>query len=1044
MKFSRFAVNYPVFTIMSVFIVMILGGISLSRLPIDLMPDITYPTLSISTEYENASPKEIEELITRPIEEAMSAVPGVEQVTSISAEGVSQVRVSFTWATDLDAAANDVRDRLDRVISVLPDEAERPFLRKFDLASFPILFLGASSKLDPVQMRLIIDEQIKYRIERLPGVATLDVAGGLDREIHVNLNGDKIKALGLPLDQLLLRIRAENVTVPAGTIERGVMDVTLRTPGEYTDLEELRNTVIAVRAGAPIQLKEIAEVEDSWQKVRRIVRVNGRPGVRLAVMKQSGMNTVEVASGVLKEIERLNQDFPQIHISPIIDTSDYIKRAINNVGNSIFYGGILAVFVLFLFLRNVRSTLVVSTAIPISMIATFTLMYFGGFTLNLMTLGGLALGVGMLVDSAIVVLENIFRLNEAGTPPRRAAIDGSEEVSAAILASTLTTLVVFLPMIFVRGMAGVMFKQFIYVVSFALACSLASALTVVPMLSSLILKPVSRGELERPGVFAKMYLMSGRSLKSLEDTYKRIIEYALNHPKRVLSAAFLLLAGSLSLFPLVGSEFMPQADEGEVRIYTEMETGTRVDVVEKSFDIIEKIIARDVPEVRNTISFIGGTPWRAKGSHTGELRIALKPESERSRSSEEIAADLRQKLSRIPGTIVRTRAGQGLFVLRMGQSNIESVTVEVRGYDLETAEILAQKVKSVMERVEGVTDVQLSRESGSPEENIIVDRQKAAGMKVTVSQIAETLKTILAGQEAGYFREAGKEYTILVKLKEGERMDTRELLDFTVLNAEGEAVVLRNFVEVRPSRGPVFIERKDQERMIAVSANTTDRDLGSITKDIESRLRSIPVPRDFTIAFGTDYEEQQKAFHELLISIILALVLVYMVMASLYESLLDPLIVMFSVPLAAIGVILMLFLSHTTFNIQSYIGCIMLGGIVVNNAILLVDHSNLLFKRGMPFEEAIKEAGRRRLRPILMTALTTSFALTPLAFGLGEGGETQAPMARVVIGGLLSSTLITLVVVPTVYSLFKVGRARKEVLQERTAKVADVHPLNRI
>ena len=1040
MRMSRFSVHHPVFTIMSVLIVMILGGISLFRLPIDLMPDITYPTLSISTIYENASPQEIEEIITRPIEEAMSAVPGVEEVTSTSAEGVSQVRVSFTWGTDLDTAANDVRDRLDRVVGRLPDEAERPTLRKFDLASFPILLLGAASRLDPVQMRLIIDDQVKYRIERLPGVASLDVHGGLDREIHVNLSADKIKALGIPLDQILQRIRAENVSTPAGTLDRGNLEVMLRTPGEYTSLDELRNTVIAVRDGVPIQIKEIASVEDSWQKIRRIVKINGQPGVRLAVLKQSGTNTVEVARAVLKEIEKINQDLPQIHVTPIIDTSDYIKRSIGNVGTSILYGGVLAILVLLLFLRNIRSTLVVATAIPISVIATFTLMYFGGFTLNLMTLGGLALGVGMLVDNAIVVLENIFRLSEEGMPPQEAAVEGSEEVTAAIVASTLTTLVVFLPMIFVRGMSGVMFKQFTYVVTFALACSLASALTLVPMLSSLILKPRGQGSEEKRGLAAKLFRLSGRFLRRLEENYKQILHYSLSHRKRVLLGAFLCLAGSLALFPLVGSEFMPQADEGEVRIYAEMEVGTRIDVVEKMFDTIEGIVAREVPEAKNTSTFLGSSPWRARGSHMGEMRIALKPLSERTRSSEEIAADLRRKLSRIPGTIVRTRAGQGLFILRMGQSGLERVTVEVRGYDLDVGEVLAQQVKSLMEQVEGVTDVQVSRESGSPEEIILVDRQKAADMRVTVSQVADTLQTVLSGTEAGNYREAGKEYTILVKLKEGERMDLRELLDLTVTNGEGRPVVLRNVLEVRPRKGPVFIERKDQERIIAISGNTTGRDLGSINKDIEEKLHSIPVPRDFSISFGSDYEEQQKTFRELLISITLALVMVYMVMASLYESLLDPLIVMFSVPLAAIGVTLMLFLTHTTFNVQSYIGCIMLGGIVVNNAILLVDHSNLLLSRGMPLQEAITEAGRRRLRPILMTALTTMLALVPLALGLGEGGETQAPMARVVIGGLLSSTLITLVVVPTVYSLVKVRFGKKKVVQEGTARISEVNP----
>ena len=1040
MKMCRFSVHHPIFTTMSVLIVMILGGISLSRLPIDLMPDITYPTLSISTTYENASPQEMEELITRPIEEAMSAVPGVEEVTSSSAESVSQVRVSFTWGTDLDTAANDVRDRLDRVVPRLPDEAERPILRRFDLASFPILILGAASKLDPVQMRQIIDDQIKYRIERLPGVAALDVHGGLDREIHVNLSPDKIKALGLPLDQILQRITAENVNIPAGTLERGNLEVMLRTPGEYTNLDELRNTVIAVRDGVPIQVKEIASVEDAWQKPTRIVKINGQPGVRLAVLKQAGTNTVEVARGVLKEIEKINQDLPQIHVTPVIDTSDYIKRSIGNVGTSILYGGVLAVLVLLLFLRNIRSTMVVATAIPISVIATFTLMYFGGFTLNLMTLGGLALGVGMLVDNAIVVLENIFRYSESGMPSQEAAVEGGEEVTAAIVASTLTTLVVFLPMIFVRGMSGVMFKQFAYVVSFALACSLASALTLVPMLSSVVLKPANLASHHKPGSLQKLFLMSGRFLKELERIYKAILHYALHHRKRVLLAAAFFLGGSLALFPLVGSEFMPETDEGEVRIYAEMQVGTRVDVLEKVFNTIEAIVAKEVPETKNSSTFMGSSTWRPRGSHTGQMRIALKPESERSRSSEEIAAALRPKLSRIPGTTVRTRAGQGLFILRMGSTDAEKVAVEVRGYDLQIADALAQEAKGVIERVQGVTDVQLSRESGSPEELILVDRQKAADMKLTVSQIADMLQTILSGTQAGNFREAGKEYKILVKLKEGERMQIGALLDLTVTNGEGKPVVLRNVLEVRPRTGPVFIERKDQERIITVSANFAGRDMGSVIRDIQEGLRSIPIPKDFTIGFGSDYEEQQKAFKELLTSITLALILVYMVMACLYESLVDPLIVMFSVPLAAIGVILMLFFTHTTFNVQSYIGCIMLGGIVVNNAILLVDHTNLLRRRGMPLLEAIEEAGRRRLRPILMTALTTMLALVPLALGIGEGAEAQAPMARVVIGGLMSSTLITLVVVPTVYSLFKVRFRKTTAVEEGTARISEVNP----
>ena len=1030
MKLTWFAVHRPIFTVMVTLIVIILGGVALMRLPIDLMPDITFPTLSISTEYENASPEEIEELVTRPIEEAISAVPGVEEISSASTEGVSNVRPTFSWGTDLDAAANDVRDRLDRVMPRLPEDAERPVLRKFDLASFPILILGVASDLDPVQLRRIIDDQIKYRIERVPGVAALDVQGGLEREIHVDLYPDKIKALGLPLEQILNRIRAENVNLPGGTIDRGNLEVTIRTAGEFTSLDQLRDTVVAIREGAPIQLKQIANIEDSWQKVTRIVRVNGRPGVRLAVNKQSGTNTVEVAKRALREIDRINQDIPQINLVPIIDTSDYIQRSIRNIGSSAIYGGFLAILVLLFFLRNIRSTAIIATAIPVSIVATFVLMYFGGFTLNIMTLGGLALGVGMLVDNAIVVLENIFRLRESGSAPGQAVLNGTEEVTAAITASTLTTVVVFLPLIFVRGMAGVMFKQLSVVVCFSLLCSLAMAVTLVPMLAAKILPPVNPNATAKETWLHKIFRLSGRLFTRLEERYSRLLRLALDHRKVVVVSGILLFLGSLALIRMIGVELTPSSDEGEVRVGAEMEVGTRLEVLDEKFKTIEAIVKAAVPETRNTVTFIGGSPWAGTGSHTGEMRIALKPQAERLRSSEEIADILRRRLAGIPGVTIRTRAGEGLFLLRMATRGSERLQVEVRGFDLQTADALAQDVKKAVEDVDGVTDAQASRESGSPEELILVDRQKAADMKLTVSQIAGMLETVLSGTRAGYYREAGDEYTILVRLKEAEQADLREILDLTLTNADGQPVVLRNVVDVRPRSGPVRVERKDQERAVTIAANISGRDMGSILSDTRERLRSIPVPRDFSIVFGGDYEEQQKAFRELLLSFVLALVLVYMVMACQYESLRDPFVVMFSVPLAAIGVTLILFLTNTTFNIQSFIGCIMLGGIVVNNAILLVDHTNLLRRRdGMPLREAIEEAGRRRLRPILMTSLTTILGLVPLALGVGEGGEAQAPLARAVLGGLTSSTFITLVFVPTVYSIFE----RRPAKQDRRA-----------
>ncbi len=1026
MKVSAFSVRRPVFVVMIVLIVIILGSISLSRLPLDLMPDIAYPVISISTNYEGAGPQEIEELITRPIEEAMSAVPGVEEVYSVSTEGRSSVRVMFTWGTDLEAAANDVRDRLDRVIPRLPDDADRPRLRKFDPSAFPILILGAASKLDPIEMRKIIDNQVKYRIERVPGVAALDIWGGLEREVQVNLHMDKVKALGLPLDQIISRIRAENVNVPAGVIERGNLDVTIRTPGEYANIEQVRSTVVAVREGVPVRLGDLADVEDSWSRVTRIVRVNGQPGTRLSVSKRSGMNTVAVARAALEEIEHINRDIPQIHLVPIIDSSDFIQRSISNVSSAAIYGGIFAVLVLLFFLRSVRSTLVIATAIPISVVATFALMYFGGFTLNILTLGGLALGIGMLVDNSIVVLENIHRLRDSGGDAEESAVRGSEEVTPAIIASTLTTLAVFLPLIFVRGMAGVFFTQLSYVVSFSLFCSLAVALTLVPMLAARLLrtkKPAPSNTTPSEPAFRRR----SRLLMRMEDGYKNLLHFALDHRALVIAVAVALLAGSLALIPLVGVELMPTSDEGQVRVSGEMEVGTRLDVIDQKFRTIEEIVRNSVSETKNMVSSVGGGGWHSGGGHTGNIRLSLKPQAERTRSSEEIADGLRRKLAQIPGVKIRLRASGGFFMLRRMAGGTEKVEVEIRGYDLKTADTLAERVRQVVEEVDGVTDALISRESGSPEEVIITDRQKAADMKVSVSQIAQMLQTVLSGTTAGYFREAGDEYRILVKVKDAEKLDLRDILDLTLTNSDGQPVVLRNVVRVEPRTGPVRIERKDRERLVTVSANISGRDMGSVLADVRERLRSVAVPRGFNIVFGGEYEEQQKAFGELLLSFILALVLVYMVMACLYESLRDPFVVMFSVPLAVIGVILMLFLTGTTFNIQSFIGCIMLGGIVVNNAILLVDHTNLLRRRdGMPMREAIEEAGRRRLRPILMTALTTIMALFPLALGFGEGGEAQAPMARAVIGGLLSSTLITLVFVPTVYSLFERRLKKKD------------------
>jgi HAE1 family hydrophobic/amphiphilic exporter-1 len=546
------------------------------------------------------------------------------------------------------------------------------------------------------------------------------------------------------------------------------------------------------------------------------------------------------------------------------------------------------------------------------------------------------------------------------------------------------------------------------------------------MLSSKVLRVTKLANSSQQSFGLKLYNISGQFFINLENRYKELLHYALNHRLPVLGMVFLLFTGSLFLIKLVGSEFMPAADEGEVRVSGEMEIGTRLGIMEEKFETIAAVVKKEVPEIESMVESMGGSSFRGSGSHVGEMRISLVPQSQRSRSSEEISTALRRKLADIPGLITRIRSGQGFFLLRMGTSGGDRVQIEIRGYDLEISDALAKQVASLTEEVAGVTDARISREIGNPEEIIVIDRLKAADMKLTVSQIAYTLQTFLTGTRASNYREGGDEFWIRVKVKDAEKMTLEDLLDLTLTNSDGQPVMLRNVVSVRPRTGPVQVQRKDQERIITVSANISGRDMGSVISDIREKIRFLPVPMDFSVVFSGDYEEQQKAFKELFVGLILALMLVYMVMASLYESLRDPFVVMFSIPLAAIGVILMLFFTNTTFNVQSYIGCIMLGGIVVNNAILLVDYTNLLRRRDkMPLREAIEEAGRRRLRPILMTATTTIMALIPLALGIHEGGEAQAPLARAVIGGLLSSTLITLVIIPVVYSIFE-GMGKKK------------------
>lgn len=1020
MNLPRFSVRRPVLTTMVTLMIVIIGAVALTRLPIDLLPKVEMPTLSIRTQYESASPEVVERLVTQIVEETVATVPGVEELTSVSGQGTSSVRVTFVWGTDLDAAANDVRDRLDSEANEFPDNIVKPQIRKFDISSYPVVILGVSSNLDPVELTELIDNQVQYRIERLPGVASVDLWGEFPREVRVELDPDRVKAFGISLDDVLNAIRNANIDLPAGQIEKGRYEVILRAPEEFKNLEQIRNTIVQSADGTRVKLYQIANVIDTYEKLTRIVRINGKRGLRMGIRKQSEANTVEVGTRILDEIEKINAEFPQISIYSVVNQGNFIERSIKNVARSVLYGGGLAILILLFFLRSIRSTFVISLAIPISVIATFALIFFQGFTLNLMTLGGLALGVGMMVDSSIVVLENIFRRKEErGETIKQAAVRGAEEVGPAIIASTITTLVIFLPLVFIRGVAGVLFSELAFVIVFSLICSLLVSLSLVPMLASKIVKD-DDDDSTKSGITRRIGLMADKAFRDFDHAYRDLLYIALRFRFLTVLIAAGAFAASLLLYPMLGSEFLPPSDEGEVRVTGEMEVGTKLEIVDRQTKRMEEIVNAAVPEMESYVVSIGPSGFRPDEVSQGEIRMTLVPVNERERSNTEIANDLRKRLDGvIPGMAIRTRAPQGQFLLERIIGGEDSLNIEVRGFDLQNLDLLASRVAKAIEDVPGITDIQLSREAGMPQEEITIDRDKAADLGLTVREIAEALEIAVAGMRAGDYRTKGNQYRILLQMKDAEKLNLNEILDMTLTTNDGKQVALRNVISIKSGRGPILIDRKDQQRMVTVEANVAGRDMGSIAKDVQERLDAIPRPVGYDFIIAGKFEEQREAFYELMISLVLALILVYMVLASQYESFRDPIVVMTTVPLAAIGVLVTLFLTHTTLNLQSFIGCIMLGGIVVNNAILLVDQAGQLRKNdGLNTFDAIAEAGRRRLRPILMTTLTTILGLLPLAMGIGEGADAQAPLARAVIGGLIGSTLITLVLIPAVYSLF--------------------------
>ena len=1039
MNLSTVSIQRPVTVLMACLVAILLGAVAFVNIPVDLMPEVVYPTISVRAEYEGVAPEEMETLVVRPLEEAFSAAPHVKEISSSVYEGLCYVRVGFDYGIDIDEAANELRTRLDRRRRYLPEDMDPPSMYKYDSSQYPILYLTVSSDtLGPKELRHYVEKQVQHRLERVPGVAAFTVRGGLRREIHVDLDLKKLRALDLSILQVVQILRQENMNRPVGPVDEGRFEVLLRTRGEFQSLAEIRDVVLATRNGVPVHLREIATVEDSHEDTDYMVSVDGQPGVRMYVYKQAGANTVEVSDGLWKEVDRIHRALPHVRIEKTRDSADFIRASINNVRGAMLQGAGLAVVVLLFFLRSVSSTLIIGIAIPISVIATFALMFFNGFTLNTVSFGGLALGVGMLVDNAIVVLENVYRHREDGRSAFDAAVVGSREVSMAITASTLTTVAVFVPVLFIGGIAAQTFNQLAYVVSFALLCSLAVALTVVPGLCA----NLSHGG--RAGKRVESLSSMARAWqRNMAAGYGGALQWSLAHKPAVIGLAAALFGAALYLVPYLGIELQPEVDEGEVRVNVELEPGTRVEITDGLMQELRRVAAAQVPEVTSIMVTAGGSS-RSSGSgpHLGELRLSLVPKDQRSRTARDVANELRTALQIQPGILVRTRVSGSMFRSWGSDDNDDRLSVEIRGHNMETAAKLAETIRETMERVPGIAEPTISQRPGMPEMLVEVDRARAASMGLNVSDVATTLETAIGGTRSSMYRKEGDEFNILVRLREQDRLAIGSVGSVPLTTPLGRTIPAESVINLRRQEGPTYISRVNQERRVFVSGAIADRDLGSVVRDLEAEVAALAMPEGFSVEFGGEYEEQQETFRNLTFAAILALVLVYMVMAAQFESLRDPFLILLSVPLAAIGVVLILILTETTFNQQAFLGVIVLLGIVVNNAIVLVDYTNLLRRdHGLGLNRAVVTAGMRRMRPILMTTITTVLGLAPMALGLGEGSELQAPMARVVIGGLAASTLITLVFIPVMYTAFagsrEPRRARRPVADALEAVAGD-------
>lgn len=1034
MNISELSVRRPVTIIMVMLMIVVFGVVSFIKSPMDLLPSMNIPMAVIMTDYEGVGSEEVENFVTRPIESAVSTVSNMKSVSSQSSEGSSIVIVEFNDGTDMDFTALDMRERIDMVKEFLPDGASNPMVIKINPDMLPIAQIGVSAaNKSEVELKSFVENNIKNRLERIEGVASVSLSGGLTQEIIVNMDKTKMENYKLSINQIASTLQMENINLPSGVVEHGDRNLNVRSKGEFNSIKEIENIPIVLPQGSVIYIRDIAKVEEGYKDKSSINRMDGEDSIGLTIQKEATANTLEVTKLIKKEINDIIKENADVNIELAFDQGIFVEQAIGEVIQNGIMGALLAMLILFLFLKNLRPTLVIAISIPISVISTFVLLYISNTTLNMISMGGLALGVGMMVDNAIVVLESIYRHRKEGKGRIEAALTGTKEVGGAIIASTLTTVVVFVPIVFTEGIASEVFKEMALTVTFSLLASLAVALTIVPMLSSKMLNVSSEKE-GRNSLLSKIINVWDRAINGLDDIYRVVLKGVLNSRLITIILTIIISGASIATVFFIGTEFIPSTDQGLLTVSIDMGDGILLEETDEVVKKVEEIVDK-IPEVEIVFTTVGGSSSNVMSmgteSSSASVDVTLKPLSDRSKSTSEIVEMVRKEVEKIPGADITVRDA-GMDMLSMMGSPI---AVQIYGDDLNELNKIAYEVKEIIESVEGTRQVETSVSKGRLEAGVYVNRDKASLYGLSTIQVASAISTSLQGQVATRYRIGGNEIDVRLKFPDEVNKTYQSLNNISVLSPLGINVPLGEVVEIKLEEGPVNITRRNQTRYVTVSADLFGRDVGSVNDEIQEKLNELNLPDGYYTQIGGENEQIVESFESLGKALLLSVLLIYMVMAAQFESLSQPFIIMFSVPLAFSGAALGLFITGRTLNVASFIGVIMLAGIVVNNTILLVDYINNLRESGMERNEAILKAGPTRLRPILMTTLTTILGLVPLALGRGEGAEIQAPLATVVMFGLALSTLLTLLIIPIIYTLFddlarKVRRGKLDVGSE--------------